>query len=110
MRVVIASSFADIFRANALKNGLLPVQVSSAELGAITRLVASDPGARFTVDLETETVGLPDGATIAFAVDPFARRMLLDGTDELGYLMGHEDAIAAYEARHPARISTVLPG
>ncbi len=105
-RVVVASSFADIFRANALKNGLLPVQVSSAELGTITNLVESDPGARLTVDLETGSLRLPDGSAIAFSIDPFARRMLLDGTDELGYLLAQMDAITAYEQRHAAPIST----
>ena len=108
-QVVIASSFADIFRANALKNGLLPAQVTPTELATINGLLASTPGAVLTVELESERVGLPDGSTIAFAVDPFARRMLLDGTEELGYLMGHEAAIAAYEERHLGRISTVGP-
>jgi 3-isopropylmalate/(R)-2-methylmalate dehydratase small subunit len=105
-RAVISSSFADIFRSNALKNGLLPVAVPPEELGRLMALVESDPDAELTVDLEAGELRLPDGSTIGFDVDAFARRMILDGTDELGYLLNLEPAIAAYEAAHPARIST----
>ena len=104
---VISSSFADIFRSNALKNGLLPVAVPSEELGRIGALLAADPDAELTVDLEANELRLPDGSAIGFDVDAFARRMILDGTDELGYLLNLEPQIADYEAAHPPRVSTL---
>jgi 3-isopropylmalate/(R)-2-methylmalate dehydratase small subunit len=107
IRAVISSSFADIFRNNSLKNGLLPVAVAPQELERIGSLVAGHPDAELVVELETSEVRLPDGSVIGFDVDLFARKMLLAGTDELGYLLGHESQIDAYEASHPARISTL---
>jgi 3-isopropylmalate/(R)-2-methylmalate dehydratase small subunit len=106
IRAVISSSFADIFRSNALKNGLLPIEVPPEELARLFALVDAEPDARVTVDLEAQEVQMPDGSTIGFAVDAFARRMILDGTDELGYLLTLEPQIAAYEASHPPRVST----
>jgi 3-isopropylmalate/(R)-2-methylmalate dehydratase small subunit len=108
-RAVISSSFADIFRNNALKNGLLPIVVSPQDLERLFAIVEADPAAPFTVDLEAQELRLPDGATIGFVVDAFTRRMILDGTDELGYLLSHEQQISAYEASHPPRVSTVQP-
>lgn len=102
-RAVLATSFADIFRANALKNELLPVELP-ADVHA--GLVAADPDAEVTVDLDAETLTLPDGRAVGFQVDPFARRMLLEGTDELGFLLAQSDAVAAYEASHPQRVDT----
>jgi 3-isopropylmalate/(R)-2-methylmalate dehydratase small subunit len=107
IRAVISSSFADIFRSNALKNGLLPIQVAPEELARLFALVDSEPDAQVTVDLEAQEVRLPDGSAIGFTVDGFARRMILDGTDELGYLLGLEPRIAEYEASHPPRVSTL---
>ncbi len=106
-RAVISSSFADIFRSNALKNGLLPIEVPPEELARLFALVEAEPEARLTVDLEAQQLRLPDGSLIGFTVDAFARRMILDGTDELGYLLSLEDRIAAYEAAHPSRVSTL---
>jgi 3-isopropylmalate/(R)-2-methylmalate dehydratase small subunit len=103
---VISTSFADIFRNNALKNGLVPVALSSDGVARITSLLESDPAAVITVDLEAQQVRLPGGDALPFHVDPFARRMLLDGTDELGYLLSLEPAIEAYEAAHPPRVDT----
>jgi 3-isopropylmalate/(R)-2-methylmalate dehydratase small subunit len=105
-RVVVAGSFADIFRANALKNGLLPVEIESDALEALESTLAADPDARLVVDLEGQALHLPDDTDIAFGVDPFAKRMLLEGTDELGYLLARSDEIDAYERRHPAPVST----
>jgi 3-isopropylmalate/(R)-2-methylmalate dehydratase small subunit len=102
-RVVIAASFADIFRANALKNGLLPVALEPATVA----LVAAQPGATVSVDLEGQRVSLPDGSSASFEIDPFSRSMLLAGTDELGYLLSKTDAIAAFDMEHPPAISTV---
>jgi 3-isopropylmalate/(R)-2-methylmalate dehydratase small subunit len=107
IRAVVSSSFADIFRSNALKNGLLPIIVASDVLARLFALVEADPDAAFTVDLEAQELRLPDGEAIAFEIDGFARRMILDGTDELGYLLGLEERIAAYEAAHPPRVSTL---
>ena len=107
IRAVISSSFADIFRNNALKNGLLPVAVPPEELGRIGSILEAEPDAALTVDLETSELRLPDGSVIPFPIDSFARRMILDGTDELGYLIAHEPDLAAYEAAHPPRISTL---
>ncbi|HEX2884250.1 MAG TPA: 3-isopropylmalate dehydratase small subunit [Candidatus Limnocylindria bacterium] len=106
-RAVISSGFADIFRNNALKNGLLPVEVSADDLARLFAMVEAAPDAALTVDLEAQELRLPDGAAIGFRVDAFARRMLLDGTDELGYLLALEDRIAAWEAAHPARVDTL---
>jgi 3-isopropylmalate/(R)-2-methylmalate dehydratase small subunit len=106
-RAVISSSFADIFRNNALKNGILPIAVSPAELSRVNALIRADPAAELTVDLEAQEVRLPDGEALHFEIDSFARRMLLDGTDELGYLLSLEPAIESYEASHPPRVSTL---
>lgn len=110
IRAVISSSFADIFRNNALKNGLLPIEVTPEELGRLFALVEADPALAVAVDLEAQELRLPDGSSIAFSVDAFARRMILAGTDELGYLLSLEDRIAAYEAAHPPRVDTLSVG
>ncbi len=107
IRAVISSGFADIFRNNALKNGLLPIAVTPDVLERLFALVEADPAAAFTVDLEAQELRLPDGSAIGFEVDSFARRMILDGTDELGYLLKLEPQLAAYEAAHPARVDTL---
>ena len=106
-RAVVSSSFADIFRNNALKNGLLPIEVPPEELARLFDTIDAEPDLAVTVDLEAQELRLPDGSAISFHVDAFARRMILDGTDELGYLLGLEPEIAAYEAAHPPRVSTL---
>jgi len=108
IRTIISTSFADIFRNNALKNGVLPVAVDAATHARLFELVAADPDAQLTVDLSEEGILLPDGATIDFTIDPFAKRMLLAGTDEVGYVMAKLPAIQAWEAAHPARVDTRL--
>lgn len=107
IRAVLSTGFADIFRNNALKNGLVPVTVTPERLTDLFSLVEDVPDAALTVDLEASELRLPDGSGLAFEVDPFARRMILAGTDELGYLLSLESEIAAYEAAHPARVSTL---
>ena len=94
-QAVIALSFADIFRGNALKNGLLPVAV---EESAHARLLSA-PGSAVTVDLEAQKLTLADGTAASFVIDPFARYCLLNGIDELQFLLGQEEAVAAYERR-----------
>lgn len=105
-RAVISTGFADIFRNNALKTGLLPVALSSLAHSALLGQLAESPRALMTVDLETQTASLPDGTTHAFVVDPFARHCLLNGVDELGFLLEQETAIAAYESTHTSRVCT----
>jgi 3-isopropylmalate/(R)-2-methylmalate dehydratase small subunit len=106
IRAILSTSFADIFRSNALKNGLLPIVVESEKHRQLFAMVAADPDAELTVDLETQTVHLPGDEDLPFDVDPFARMMLLAGTDELGYLLAKTDEIDAWEASHPARVDT----
>jgi 3-isopropylmalate/(R)-2-methylmalate dehydratase small subunit len=98
-RAVVSSRFADIFRNNALKNGLLPVTVAPAALKRVLAFIAADPSAQFEIDLAQQVLVLPTGMTVRFPVDAFSKKCLLEGVDELGYLLGHEAAIAAYEAR-----------
>jgi 3-isopropylmalate/(R)-2-methylmalate dehydratase small subunit len=108
IRTIISTSFADIFRNNALKNGVLPVAVDAATHARLFELVAADPDAQLTVDLSEEGILLPDGTTIDFTIDPFAKRMLLAGTDEIGYVVAKLPAIRAWEATHPGRVDTRL--
>jgi 3-isopropylmalate/(R)-2-methylmalate dehydratase small subunit len=109
VKAVLAPLFADIFRNNALKNGLLPVELPAEVHAELAAAVEADPDAEVTVDLEAETVTLPGGREVGFRVDPFARQMLLDGTDELGYLLSQGAAVAAYEDAHPSRVDTTTP-
>jgi len=91
---VISSSIADIFRANALKNGLLPVIVDRAT----HQVLLESPGIRVSIDLEERTLAFGD-ARVSFEIDPFSRRCLLQGVDELGFLLAQEPAIAAWEGK-----------
>ncbi|HET9992309.1 MAG TPA: 3-isopropylmalate dehydratase small subunit [Kofleriaceae bacterium] len=99
-RAVVAPSFADIFRGNALKNGLVPVVMPAEVHAQLAAALAADPALEITIDLETQELRAPGVATTAFTVDEFARRCLLDGVDELGFLMTHLPDIEAYERRH----------
>jgi 3-isopropylmalate/(R)-2-methylmalate dehydratase small subunit len=99
-RAVIATSFADIFRNNALGNGLLPVAVDPATHAKLRALIEADPAAEVAIDLATRTLTLPDGTPAQFPVDAFAAQCLLRGTDKLGYLLGFADKIAEFEAAH----------
>jgi 3-isopropylmalate/(R)-2-methylmalate dehydratase small subunit len=109
VRAILSTSFADIFRNNSLKNGVLPIVVDAATHARLVELVERDPDAELTVDLSEQGVLLPDGSTIDFEIDPFAKLMLLRGTDELGYLLDQLPAIEAYEDSHPARVDTREP-
>jgi 3-isopropylmalate/(R)-2-methylmalate dehydratase small subunit len=97
-KAVISTSFADIFKNNSLKNGLLPIVVDAATHGKLFDLLAADPEAQVTVDLRAQTLALPDGSSVHFPIDPFSRTCLLQGVDELGYLLGKEKEIAAFES------------
>ncbi len=98
IRAVISTSIADIFSSNALKNGLLPVRVDAA---THTWLLAN-PGVEIEIDLESRTLTLPDGKRVPFPIEPFARHCLLNGVDQLGYLLSQRPAIDAFE-EHRAR-------
>jgi 3-isopropylmalate/(R)-2-methylmalate dehydratase small subunit len=102
-RAVISTSFADIFKQNSLKNSLLPIVVPRdvhAELFA-------NSNAPVKVDLASQTLTLPTGQSIEFPVDPFAKHCLLEGIDELGYILQQSPAITAFESAHPAPINTL---
>jgi 3-isopropylmalate/(R)-2-methylmalate dehydratase small subunit len=92
---VIATSFADIFRSNSLKNGLVPVVVDRDTLAWLT----ARPGAEVTVDLESTTLRMPEGRAVQFPIEPFARYCLMHGVDQLGYLLSKSAEISAYEQR-----------
>jgi 3-isopropylmalate/(R)-2-methylmalate dehydratase small subunit len=98
-RAVIATSFADIFSNNSLKNGLLPVVVDAKTHAALQGAVSADPATRVAIDLESTQLTLPDGSRVSFPVDAFARHCLLNGIDELGYILSFEERIKQYEAR-----------
>jgi 3-isopropylmalate/(R)-2-methylmalate dehydratase small subunit len=99
-RVVISTSFADIFKGNSLKNGLLPVVVSQEIYQQLLALQAADPKAQITADLTQKLLTLPDGSTTSFPVDSFAQHCLLNGIDQLGYILSFDDKIKAYEGAH----------
>jgi 3-isopropylmalate/(R)-2-methylmalate dehydratase small subunit len=107
-RVVISTSFADIFRNNALKNGLLPVEVDTETHRQLFSLVAEEPEGVLEIDLETQSLILPDGRRVSFPIDGFSKECLLQGVDQLGYLLRQEALIAAYERTHPAHVNTVI--
>lgn len=98
-RVVISTSFADIFRNNALKNGLLPLVVDKATHRDLFDLVEEIPHTELVVDMAAQTCTLPDGRAVHFEIDPFSKTCLMQGVDELGYLLARQDAIARYEQR-----------
>jgi 3-isopropylmalate/(R)-2-methylmalate dehydratase small subunit len=99
LRAIISTSFADIFRNNSLKNGLLPVAVDAEAHRRLFERVTQDPTAEVTIDLPSQTIVLPDGTVQEFPVDGFAKHCLLNGIDELGYLLGFDEEIRAYEQK-----------
>ncbi len=94
-QAVVSTEFADIFRNNSLKNGLVPVLVDETT----SRWLLANPGAEVTVDLETTTLALPNGTRVSFPIEPFARYCLMNGVDELGFLLSKSAEIDAYERR-----------
>lgn len=106
-RAVISTSFADIFRGNSLKNSLLPIVVPPEAHQALFGAVAEDPAATVTVDLARQTLTLPDGRSVQFHIDEFSKHCLLEGVDELGYILQQENAIAAYETKRPLTINAL---
>ncbi len=108
IRAILSTSFADIFKSNALKNGVLPIVVEPAMHERLFAMVEADPDATLTVDLAEQGILLPDGSTLDFDIDPFSKRMLLAGTDEIGYVLTHLSEIESWEAAHAARVDTRL--
>jgi 3-isopropylmalate/(R)-2-methylmalate dehydratase small subunit len=105
-QAVVSTYFADIFKNNSLKNGLLPVVVDEETHQQLISLSQEDPSIEVTVDLETQTLTLPDGREVNFPIDGFSRYCLLNGVDQLGFLLNLNEQVVAYEGSHPARIHT----
>jgi 3-isopropylmalate/(R)-2-methylmalate dehydratase small subunit len=101
-RAVVSTSFADIFRNNALKNGLLPVAVEAKAHAALREQLDRSSEAAVTVDLASQTLALPDGTRVGFPIDGFSKTCLLEGVDELGYILRFQDRIAEHERRTEA--------
>jgi 3-isopropylmalate/(R)-2-methylmalate dehydratase small subunit len=102
LRAIVATSFADIFKQNAMKNGLLPVAVDAAVHARLVEARHADPRARLAIDLPAQTLALDDSGVVArFDIDPFAKECLVHGIDELGYLLERAPDIERYEVKHP---------
>ena len=106
-RAVISTSFADIFRGNSLKNSLLPIVVPPDVHEALFATVAKNPNARVKIDLAAQKLTLPDGRAVEFPVDAFSKQCLLDGVDEMGYILKQDSAIVAFEAHREGSIDTL---
>jgi 3-isopropylmalate/(R)-2-methylmalate dehydratase small subunit len=109
-RAVISTSFADIFRGNSLKNSLLPIAIPAEDHKKLLAAVAANPSATVTVDLAQQKLTLPDGTSVAFPVDAFAKQCMLEGVDELGYILKQDAAISAFEAKRSLTINTLTAG
>lgn len=105
-RAIISTSFADIFRNNALKNGLLPVEIDGETFRQLLSLSEEDPSAVIEIDLARQLLRLPDGREVEFPIDQFSKTCLLEGLDQLGYLLKQGPAVDGYEQAHPARVDT----
>jgi 3-isopropylmalate/(R)-2-methylmalate dehydratase small subunit len=97
--VVIAPSFADIFFNNCFKNGILPIVLSDQQVDGLFKAVEANEGYQLTVDLEAQAIVTPDGQNIEFEVDAFRRHCLLNGLDDIGLTLVHQDEIQAYEQK-----------
>ena len=104
---VISTSFADIFRNNSLKLGLLPIIVDQDTHLQLMSLIEEEPNTEIKIDLESQTVQLPDGRTVSFPIDNFSKTCILNGVDQLGYLQSHVSAVKKYEAHHTDRVNTL---
>ena len=105
-KAVISTDFADIFRNNALKNGLLPIIVDADTQQQLFSLAEEDPSTTVSVDVETQTLTLPDGRAVDFPLDGFSKYCLLNGVDQLGYLLALDDEVGTFESRNPQRVVT----
>lgn len=105
-QAVVSTDFADIFRNNALKNGLLPVVVDADTQQQLFSLADEDPSTTVSVDVEAQTLTLPDGRAVRFPLDGFSKYCLLNGVDQLGYLLALDEEVQAFEARNRQRVVT----
>ncbi|MCY3867573.1 MAG: 3-isopropylmalate dehydratase small subunit [Chloroflexi bacterium] len=105
-KAVISTDFADIFRNNALKNGLLPIIVDRDTQQQLFSLAEEDPSTSVRVDVEAQTLTLPDGRAVDFPLDGFSKYCLLNGVDQLGYLLALDEETRRFEARNPQRVVT----
>ena len=106
-KAVISTSFADIFKGNSLKNMLLPIEVSSDFHAKLFKMYAADASMKLTIDLASQTLTLPDGETVQFAVDPFSKNCMLQGVDEIGYILKQLGAVEAFEATRLGGLNTL---
>jgi 3-isopropylmalate/(R)-2-methylmalate dehydratase small subunit len=106
-RVVISSRFADIFRGNSAKQGLVAAQVAQPDVELLWKLLENEPGTEVTVDLTEKTVQARD-LTVPFEIDDYTRWRLLEGLDDIGLTLRHADAIGAFEEARPARLPTTI--
>ena len=97
IKAVISTSFADIFKNNALKNNLLPITVNEDILQSMFDLTKKAPGSEITINLESQSVTLPDGASFSFEIDQFSKKCLLTGVDQIGYILSFENQISQFE-------------
>jgi 3-isopropylmalate/(R)-2-methylmalate dehydratase small subunit len=107
-KAVISTSFANIFNNNSLKNGLLPIVVDQETYYQLVSLFEEDPTTTVTVDLANQALTLPGGQRVPFPIDAFTKHCLLNGVDQMGFLLGEDAEIAAYESNHAARVQTVV--
>ena len=105
-KAVISTDFADIFNNNALKNGLLPIIVDADTQRQLFSLADEDPSTAVSVDVEAQTLTLPDGRAVSFPLDGFSKYCLLNGVDQLGYLLALDEEVQAFEANNPQRVAT----
>ena len=105
-KAVVSTEFADIFRNNALKNGLLPIVVDEDTQQQLFSLAAEDPNTSVAIDVEAQTLTLPDGRDVGFPLDGFSKYCLLNGVDQLGYLLNLDDVVREFEAGNPQRVET----
>lgn len=103
-KAVISTSFADIFKGNSLKNGLLPIVVPAA----IHATLIKSPGATVKIDLASQTLTMPDGTAVEFPIDAFSKHCLLEGVDELGYILKQDAAISAFETQRVGSVNTLV--
>jgi 3-isopropylmalate/(R)-2-methylmalate dehydratase small subunit len=106
-RAIVSTSFADIFKSNALKNSLLPIVVPADVHKKLFETLEANPAAELHVDLASQTLTLPDGQKVQFPVDSFSKQCMLEGVDELGFILKHEAAIAGYEKQRVSTLNTL---
>jgi 3-isopropylmalate/(R)-2-methylmalate dehydratase small subunit len=106
-RGVISTSFADIFKQNSLKNSLLPIVVPAGIHAELFSMVNRNPDVKVAIDLVAQKLTLPDGRSVEFAIDEFSKHCLVEGVDELGYILKNEPAIARFESGHQAAVNTL---